>query len=181
MPILKESRASYRFRSNLLEGSAAQIINCLFVENASNLGADIVAKHSGEPAFTNSGVLTIFQNSRALVKNCTFTGNRNAIDDMGGMSLYVNCILADDTLAEGFTGTSRYELDVSAGAEAKGCVIRGATRDPRGCISAKANSLDPPSSPLQPGLWSADSGVSGRRISVCTMSQARELLWFGNY
>jgi Right handed beta helix region len=129
---------------DLLEGSAAQIINCLFVENASNLGADIVAKRSGEPAFTNSGVLTIFQNSRALVKNCTFTGNRNAIDDMGGMSSYVNCILADDTLAEGFTGTSRYELDVSAGAEAKGCVIRGAIRDPRGCISAKANSLDPP-------------------------------------
>jgi hypothetical protein len=129
---------------DLLAGSAAQIVNCLFVGNASNLGVDIVAKRSGEPAFTNSGVLTIFQNSRALVKDCTFTGNRNAIDDMGGMSSYVNCIMADDTLAEGFPGTSRYELDVSVGATVKGCLIRGAVRGPSGCISVKANSLDSP-------------------------------------
>jgi hypothetical protein len=127
---------------DLLEGSAARIVNCLFVGNASNLGIDVVAKHSGEPAFTNSGVLTIFQNSRALVKNCTFTGNRNAVDDMGGSSSYLNCIFADNALSQGLPGTTRYELDLPAGANVKDCLIRGPVRDPRDCVSKKDNVLN---------------------------------------
>src|SRR5258708_18111311 len=94
---------------DLLEGSAARLVNCLFVENASNLGSDVVAQRSGELAFTNSGVLTIFQHSRALVEKCTFTRNRNAVDDMGGQSTYLNCIFADDNRSEGWPGTTRYE------------------------------------------------------------------------
>jgi hypothetical protein len=129
---------------DLLEGSAARMVNCLFVENASNLGTDVVAQHSGELAFTNSGVLTVFEHSRALVQSCTFTGNRNAVDDMGGSSLYRNCIFADDLLAVGMPGTSRYELDLPAGGAVEGCAIRGAIHDPLGRISSKENLLDAP-------------------------------------
>src|ERR1043166_703295 len=68
---------------DLLAGSSAWIINCLFVGNVSNTGEDVVAKQSGERPFVNSGVVTIFQNSRAIVSNCTFTENRNGVDDMG--------------------------------------------------------------------------------------------------
>ncbi len=74
------------------------MVNCLLVGNASNLGIDVVAQRSGEPPFTNSGVLTIFENSRAALRRCTFTGNRNAVDDLGGISTYVNCIFADNGL-----------------------------------------------------------------------------------
>ena len=129
---------------DLLEGSAARVVNCLLVGNASNLGVDIVAKHSGEPAFTNSGVLTIFQNSRAQVRHCTFTGNRNAVDDMGGTSSYLNCIFVDNNLAEGQPRTTRYELDLPFGATVKGCVIRGVVRDPRHCVSELENVINGP-------------------------------------
>jgi hypothetical protein len=128
---------------DLLEGSAARIVNCLFTGNASNMGIDVVARRSGEPPFTNSGVITIFQNSRALVKNCTFTGNRNAIDDLGGLSTFENCIFSDNTLREGLP-SERYELDLPAGAMVKNCVIRGPVHDPHNSVSAKDNVLGGP-------------------------------------
>jgi len=129
---------------DLLEGSSARLINCLFIENASNLGRDVVAQHSGELAFTNSGVLTIFQHSRAVIERCTFTGNRNAVDDMGGGSSYLNCIFANNTRAEGWPGTTRYELDLPFGAAVRGCLIRGPMNDPRRCVSPGDNVLGPP-------------------------------------
>jgi hypothetical protein len=125
---------------DLLEGSAARLINCVFSSNASNQGVDVVANRSGEPPFTNSGVLTVFQNSRAILKNCTFVGNRNAVDDLGGLSTYENCIFADDNLSAGLPG-ERYELDLPAGAVVKNCRFRGAIRDPRHSVSQKENTL----------------------------------------
>jgi hypothetical protein len=127
---------------DLLEGSAARIINCLFVGNISNTGEDIVAKRSGEKPFTNSGVLTIFPNSRALVQGCTFTRNRNAVDDLGGESVYANCIFADNTLVSGPPGTDRYELDLRAGGKISGCVITGVVIDPHHSLSAHDNLLN---------------------------------------
>lgn len=128
---------------DLLAGSAARIVNCVFRGNASNMGVDTVAERSGEPPFTNCGVLTVFQNSRAIVRNCTFTANRNAVDDLGGLSSYENCIFAEDNLAEGLPG-ERYELDLSAGGTVRNCRLRGALRDPRRCVSAKENLLEAP-------------------------------------
>src|SRR6266566_5096051 len=92
---------------DLLEGSAARIINCLFVGNISNTGVDVVAKRSAEKPFTNCGVLTVFKNSRVLVRNCTFTANRNAVDDMGGESVYANCLFIDNNMSGGLRGTAR--------------------------------------------------------------------------
>jgi hypothetical protein len=129
---------------DLLEGSAARIVNCLLVSNVSNMGSDVVAKANGGITFTNSGVVTVFWNSRAEYRNCTFTGNRNAVDDMGGGSTYTDCIFADDVLATGLSGTSRYELDLSAGAKVSGCLIRGVLLDPSHSVSETNNVLHAP-------------------------------------
>src|SRR5882672_5050992 len=129
---------------DLLEGSAARIVNCLFVGNVSNTGVDVVAKRSGEKPFTNCGALTVFKNSRALVTHCTFTGNRNAVDDMGGESVYANCLFIDNNLTDGLTGTERYELDLPAGGQVSGCFIKGVLRDPGKVVSAQENVLNAP-------------------------------------
>jgi hypothetical protein len=126
---------------DLLAGSAARLINCLFVENASNLGEDIVGKKAGEPPFTNSGVLTIFQDSRAIVENCTFTANRNGVDDLGGLSEYRNSIFHQNTASVGLPG-QRYELDLMKGGVVNGCVINGRMIDPHKVISGSDNVLN---------------------------------------
>ena len=150
-PVLIESCVFLRNRTqvtgaaiDLLGGSAARIVNCLFVGNVSNTGEDVVSKRSGEKPFTNCGVLTIFPKSDANVQNCTFTGNRNAVDDLGGESVYLNSIFANNNLADGLKGTERYELDLPAGAKVTGCFISGIILDPRHSVSAKENTLNAP-------------------------------------
>ncbi len=143
-----------RFRQNraqgtgaaidLLAGSAARIINCLFVGNVSNTGEDPVAKTSGEQPFVNNGVLTIFWQSKATVQNCTFTGNRNGVDDMGGESTYTSCIFFENRLDAGLKGFARYELAVNAGAKVTGCFIKGNYHDVRQVVSATENVLQAP-------------------------------------
>ena len=129
---------------DVLKGSAARIVNCLLVSNVSNMGFDVVSKSAGGTAFTNSGVVTIFWDSRAEFRNCTFTGNRNAVDDMGGASTYTDCIFADDVLETGLSGTTRYELNLLAGAKVSGCLIRGVLLDPTRSVSGTNNVLDAP-------------------------------------
>lgn len=134
---------------DLLAGSAAKMINCLFVGNQSNTGVDVVAvKSGGDKAFSNSGVLTIFEGSRAVVERCTFTGNRNAIDDMWNESIYRDSIFWKNDISHGaFPETSRYELDLQQGAkEIEGCFIGGVLLDPKGSVSGERNvlkSIDP--------------------------------------
>ncbi len=129
---------------DLLAGSAARLRNCLFVANVSNVGDDPVAKTSGERPFVNNGVLTIFWRSRAVVERCTFTGNRNGVDDMGGESSYTACVFADNMLDTGLKGFGRYALAVNAGAKATGCLVRGKLHDVRRDVSATDNVLDAP-------------------------------------
>ncbi|MDB6041032.1 MAG: hypothetical protein JWM99_4873 [Verrucomicrobiales bacterium] len=130
---------------DLLAGSAARIINCLFVGNVSNTGEDVVAKSSGERPFVNSGVLTIFQNSRAEVRNCTFTGNRNGVDDMGGASVYSNCIFSNNQLDGGLKQLPRYELAVNGGIrDVSGCFINGTIHDIGHVVSPEKNTLNSP-------------------------------------
>lgn len=128
---------------DLLEGSAARLINCLFVENASNLGADVVAKRSGEPPFVNSGVLTIFTNSIAEVRHCTFVGNRNAVDDMAAGNIYLHSIFVRNTLQLGLPA-ERYDLHLAARASVRGCFFDGRSLAPAGAVSGEANVLDAP-------------------------------------
>jgi hypothetical protein len=126
---------------DLLAGSSARIINCLFAGNVSNTGEDPVAKNSGERPFVNNGVLTVFWNSRAEVRNCTFTGNRNGADDMGGQSTYANCIFVDNNLDAGLKGYGRYELAVNAGGKVSGCFINGTVHDVAKVVSPQENVL----------------------------------------
>lgn len=126
-------------------GSAAQIINCLFVGNISNTGIDTVAQRSGEPPFTNSGVLTVFPDSRAWVKNCTFAHNRNAVDDMSKESIYENSIFSKNDLEGGLVKSRRYELDVQEGARVSGCFFEGEVLDAKHAISRTKNTFDAPS------------------------------------
>jgi len=150
-PVLIENCVFLRNRTqvtgaavDLLEGSAAVMLNCLFVGNVSNTGDDVVARRSGEPPFTNCGAITIFTNSHAVMRHCTLTGNRNGIDDMGGRSTYLNCLFINNRLTGNPADTDRYELDLLAGATVRGCLINGVVRDPRRSVSATANVLNPP-------------------------------------
>jgi hypothetical protein len=129
---------------DLLPGSAARLDNCLFARNASNMGEDPVAKASGERPFVNNGAVTIFWKSHAEFRNCTFTGNRNGVDDMGGASTYLNCVFADNALEAGLKGHPRYELAVNAGAMVKGCVFTGGIIDVQQKVSATENILSAP-------------------------------------
>lgn len=130
---------------DLLAGSAARILNCLFVGNVSNTGEDPVAKQSGERPFINSGAVTIFQNSRAEVIGCTFTGNRNGIDDMGGASSYVDCIFYDNNIDGGLKEAARYDLALPIGAKkVSGCRFNGTLHDREKAISAESNLLGAP-------------------------------------
>ena len=133
--------ASCRFLNNraqgtgpaidLLAGSSAMILNCLFVGNISNTGEDIVAKASGEKPFVNNGAITVFWQSLALVQNCTFRGNRNGVDDMGGDSVYVANLFHANTAGGGLPGSERYSLPSTRGGALKTASSSAASWIPR--------------------------------------------------
>jgi hypothetical protein len=146
--------ASCRFLNNraqgtgpaidLLAGSSAKILNCLFVGNISNTGEDLVAKASGEKPFANNGAITIFWESLALVQNCTFTGNRNGVDDMGGDSVYVANLFHANRAEGGLPGLARYELAINAGGRVENCAILGPAHDAKKVIDPAKNRLQGP-------------------------------------
>ena len=146
--------ASCRFLNNraqgtgpaidLLAGSSAKILNCLFVGNISNTGEDLVAKASGEKPFANNGAITIFWESLALIQNCTFTGNRNGVDDMGGDSVYIANLFHANRAEGGLAGFARYELAINAGARVENCAILGTVFDAKKVIDPRQNRLEGP-------------------------------------
>lgn len=146
--------ASCRFLNNralgtgpaidLLAGSSAKILNCLFVGNISNTGEDLVAKASGEKPFANNGAITIFWESLALIQNCTFTGNRNGVDDMGGDSVYIANLFNANRAEGGLAGFARYELAINAGARVENCAILGPVFDTKKVIDPRQNRLEGP-------------------------------------
>ena len=126
---------------DLLVGSAAEVVNCLFVENTSNTGEDLVAKNSGERPFVNNGVVTLFWNSKALFQNCTFAKNRNGVDDMGTESTYLQCLFGGNSEDTGLKGYPRYELAINTGGTVRGCTFVGRILDVQGKVSAEQNRL----------------------------------------
>ena len=146
--------ASCRFLNNraqgtgpaidLLAGSSAKILNCLFVGNISNTGEDLVAKASGEKPFANNGAITIFWESLALIQNCTFTSNRNGVDDMGGDSVYIANLFHANRAEGGLAGFARYELAINAGARVENCAILGPVFDAKKVIDPRQNRLEGP-------------------------------------
>ena len=163
---------------DLLHGSRADIENCLFVGNVSNLGVDYIGMLSGGEYHPEhgSGAMTVFEGSRATVSRSTFTGNWNGVDDNGTGSTYVDTIFWKNTLGGGISPGARYELDITDGAGVRGSFIHGDVNDLRGTIDRKVNTFDPPDprfdahfSPQAPQY----TGVGYRPVSAVPTAPAR--------
>ena len=115
---------------DLLHGSSAEITNCLFVDNLSNGPMDEMAKTPGKwkPKY-GSGALTLFPGSKILLRRCTFTGNRNAVDDANDGNIYEDSIFWKNNAPGGWPTGSRYELDLASGVGVVGCSIGGEIND----------------------------------------------------
>ncbi|MBL9176104.1 MAG: hypothetical protein JNL10_21355 [Verrucomicrobiales bacterium] len=123
---------------DLLWGSEARVVNCLFVGNISNTGPG-----EGENPFSNNGAVTVFPRSRIRMERCTLTGNRNGVDELGGRSSFMDCLFYRNTLKAGVAGLPRFELDLPKGGDVSGCVIAGRILDPLKSVSPAANRIDP--------------------------------------
>ena len=128
---------------DVLPASSAEITNCLFVDNLSNIGEDTVSppgkKYNAEHG---SGALTVFPDSRVRVTRCTFTGNWNGVDDKGPANTYERSIFWQNTRPGGRAPRGRYELDLLDGSKVRDCLVGGATADLRGTIDAQRNRID---------------------------------------
>ncbi|MBN8246683.1 MAG: hypothetical protein J0L84_04485 [Verrucomicrobia bacterium] len=123
---------------DLLWGSHARVVNCLFTGNVSNTGPG-----EGENPFNNNGAITVFPRSRLQMERCTLTANRNGIDDLGGLGSYLGCLFVGNTLAGGNPGLPRFELHLPLGGVVRDCVIAGSVLDPHGVITNGANAVNP--------------------------------------
>ena len=113
---------------DLLHGSSAEITNCLFVDNLSNEPMDERAKTPGQwKPQHGSGALTLFPGSHVVVRRCTFTGNRNAVDDVNTGNIYEDSIFWKNDAARGWPSGCRYELDLASGVGVRGCFLGGGT------------------------------------------------------
>ena len=129
---------------DLLPGSFAVISNCLFIGNMANLGVNYIAENQAQPEFTNSAPLTVFPTARAIVQYCTFTGNRNGVEDLGRQSAYQNCVFWDNNLGGAYYGGKRYDLDLAQQAQVSGCFFGGQVLDPGKVISKESNVFHAP-------------------------------------
>ena len=125
---------------DLLHGSGAEIVNCLFVDNLSNGPMDQRAETPGKwKPQHGSGALTLFPESQVIVRRCTFTGNRNAVDDSNQDNRYEDSIFWMNNAAGGWPTGSRYELDLASGVGVSGCFIGGDMDDLRAVIDKDQN------------------------------------------
>ena len=125
---------------DLLHGSGAEIINCLFVGNLSNGPMDERADTPGmwKPNH-GSGALTLFPDSHVLVRRCTFTGNRNGVDDSNHGNIYEDSIFWMNNAPGGWPSGARYELDLASGIGVNGCFVGGEIHDLRKTVDSDNN------------------------------------------
>ena len=130
---------------DMLRGSSAVIENCLFVDNKSNSKHD--TRSSQVPPWRpkrGGGTLTVFPTSRVVVKKCTFTGNRNGVDDSGVDSVFEDCIFWMNNAPGGWLTAPRYELDIKDADGVQGCFLQGETIDLFGTLNPSKNVLGCP-------------------------------------
>lgn len=118
----------------LIPGSWAIFENCLFVGNLSNtdLCSDVDGPH---------GALTVFPGCRATVSRCTFTGNRNGVDDHGTGSTYRDTIFWRNERTGGACVPDQYEFRARTPGEVTGCLIGGAPLPSSASMSVADNTL----------------------------------------
>ena len=125
---------------DLLHGSSAEIINCLFLNNMSNGPMDKRAETPGQwKPNHGSGALTLFPDSHVIVRRCTFTGNRNGIDDSNHGNLYEDSLFWMNDAPGGWPSGERYELDLASGVGVSGCFVGGVINDLRNTVDTEAN------------------------------------------
>jgi len=128
---------------DVLPGSAADFQNCLFVGNLGNNAEDDVSPEGRDYNLKNgSGALTVFPESRVTVNRCTFTGNRNGVDDKGKGNSYTNCLFWKNSVAGGTPTGTRYEMDIIHAVNVKNCHVGGIEPDLRGSIDPDNNDMD---------------------------------------
>ncbi len=112
--------------------------NCLFVGNLSNTA---ISPNEG-PGY---GALSVFPGCRATVIRCTFTGNRNGVDDRGTGSSYRDTIFWRNDREGGAGPAMRYELIVGSPEGVSGCFISGGeSNDPLRNVGRSNNRFDVP-------------------------------------
>jgi hypothetical protein len=121
----------------LTAGSRVAFENCLFVGNLSNDGIDA----NGGPGYA---ALTVFPGARVTVNRCTFTGNRNGVDDRGRGSIYRKSIFWHNDRKGGTCAQINYELAIRAAEGVSRCLIDGETVDLLGTVSGADNAFAPP-------------------------------------
>lgn len=121
----------------LIPGSWAILENCLFVGNLSNsdLCPDVDGPH---------GALTVFPGCRATVTRCTFTDNRNGVDDRGIGSTYRDTIFWHNDRAGGACVPDQFEFRVRLPSEVRGCVIGGSSPPSAERLRGADNALGSP-------------------------------------
>jgi len=125
---------------DVLNASSAVIENCLFVDNLSNTHIDNRVKEVGQwKPLHGSGALTVFPESRVVVRNCTFVGNRNGVDDSSFGNRYENSIFWKNTAPGGWPRGRRYELDVTDGSGVRNCHLNGDLIDLNRSIDEQQN------------------------------------------
>lgn len=127
---------------DVLPHSAAEIENCLFVNNISNVGEDIISP-TGQAynAKHGSGALTVFHNSQVRVTRSTFTGNWNGVDDRGAGNLYEQCIFWMNRAEGGISPGGRYEIDILDARRVVGNILNGDTVDLRNSLRVDRNGM----------------------------------------
>lgn len=131
---------------DVLEGSVAEIHNCLFVGNIANTGMDEISQRYGLTYNSKHGcgALTVFPGSRVTVTHSTFTANWNGADDQGRGSRYENCIFWMNTASDGSRPGDPFEVDIYDATLVSGCFIHGTINDLQGNLNPQSNRLEAP-------------------------------------
>jgi hypothetical protein len=147
---------------DLLHGSGAEIVNCLFIDNLSNGPMNKRAETPGKwKPQHGSGALTLFPGSRVIVRRCTFTGNRNAIDDSNQGNLYEDSIFWMNNATGGWPSGARYELDLASGIGVSGCFLGGDTNDLRNNVDRDQNVVGCPDPQFDKNFVAQAQGFEG--------------------
>lgn len=127
---------------DVLNGSSAVIENCLFLGNLSNTHIDHRAKIVGKwKPIHGSGALTVFPESRVVLRRCSFIGNRNGIDDSSQGNRYEDSIFWKNNASGGWQIGQNYELDLADGKGVRNCFLNGDLIDLNQNINKKTNVL----------------------------------------
>lgn len=155
--------------ADLLPGSRAEFVNCLFIHNHGNNGEDDVSE--GDLKYNSQhgcGALTVFPGSQVKVQRCTFVGNRNGVDDKGRANVYEDCLFWKNEMPGGVVPGSRFELHIVHAVNVKNCVIGGTVPDLIGSVDPRVNTITD-QDPKFDGSWNPQAphlgGIGFRSVS----------------